>query len=94
MGLSGLVARATQVGGRVQLEATPGWGTRIRADLPYRPNTGDQAGITRWRVLILHGQPAMRAGLVHLLDASEPGVQVVAEVDELESAVEIGRAHV
>lgn len=88
MGLSGLVARATQVGGRVQLEATPGWGTRIRADLPYRPNTGDQAGITRWRVLILHGQPAMRAGLVHLLDASEPGVQVVAEVDELESAVE------
>lgn len=88
MGLPGLVARATQVAGRVHLESTPGWGTRIRADLPYQPTASQRDGISRWRILIVHEQPAMRAGLVHLLDSSEPGVQVVAEVDEIEAAVE------
>lgn len=91
MGLSGLVARATLVGGRVQLESTPGWGTRIRADLPYRPAPDDVAPGQRLRVVVVHDQPAMRAGIVHLLGRSEPGVQVVAESDDVPAAVEAVR---
>jgi DNA-binding NarL/FixJ family response regulator len=39
-------------------------------------------------VLIVHSQPAMRAGLVRLLAQSEPSVQVVAEVGDLDQAIE------
>ena len=86
VGLPGLVARAAQVGGRVRIDSTPGWGTRVRADLPYRGN-----GIVdgpRLRLLIVHSQPAMRAGLVRLLAQSEPAVSVVAEVGSITEAVE------
>lgn len=88
VGLSGLVTRAAQVGGRVRIDSTPGWGTRIRADLPYRANLSGGGENPRLRVVVAHDLPAVRAGLVRLLDASEPGVQVVAEVDEPAAAVE------
>lgn len=88
VGLSGLVARASQVGGRVRIDSTPGWGTRIRADLPYKELLNPHSGTPRLRVVVLHQLPAMRTGLVRLLDTSEPGVQVVAEVGEWGAAVE------
>ncbi|MFT4111037.1 GAF domain-containing protein [Propionicimonas sp.] len=91
VGLTGLVARSAQVGGRVRIDSTAGWGTRIRADLPYREILNDHSGSPRLRVVVVHPQPAMRAGLVRLLDASEPGVQVVAEVAGVEQAVEAVR---
>lgn len=88
VGLPGLVSRAAQVGGRVRIDSTPGWGTRIRADLPYRSAMNGNTEAPRLRVLVAHSLPSMRAGLVRLLDQSEPGVQVVAEVGELSSAIE------
>ncbi len=91
VGLRALVARAGQVGGRVRIDSTPGWGTRIRADLPYRPAGGGGSDGPRLRVLIVHGQPAMRAGLVRLLAQSEPSVQVVAEVGDLAEATDAVR---
>ncbi|NHB85937.1 hypothetical protein G7085_19100 [Tessaracoccus sp. HDW20] len=45
-------------------------------------------GAARQRIVVLHDQPAMRAGLVRLLDASEPGVQVVAEIGEAAAAAD------
>ncbi|MEN0069377.1 MAG: GAF domain-containing protein [Propionicimonas sp.] len=91
VGLPGLVARAGQVGGRVRIDSTPGWGTRVRADLPFHPAGNGVTDGPRLRVLVVHGQPAMRAGLVRLLAQSEPTVQVVAEVGELTEAVEAVR---
>ena len=88
MGLAGLVQRAAQVGGRVQIASTPGWGTRIRSDLPYEPQLSRLADRARLRVIVAHDQPAMRAGLVKLLDTSEPGVQVVAETADVTAAVD------
>ncbi len=35
-GLFGMEERARLLGGDVQIDSTPGWGTRIRATLPYR----------------------------------------------------------
>ncbi|MEA5054450.1 MAG: GAF domain-containing protein [Propionicimonas sp.] len=89
VGLRGLVARAGQVGGRVRVDSTPGWGTRVRADLPYRTTSTPDG--PRLRVLIVHSQPAMRAGLVRLLARSEPSIQVVAEVGDLAEAIEAVR---
>ncbi|MFV0430377.1 MAG: LuxR C-terminal-related transcriptional regulator [Arachnia sp.] len=89
IGLRGLVARASQVGGRIRVDSTPGWGTRIRADLPYGWDAASDD--PRLRVLIVHAQPAMRAGLVRLLAHSEPSVQVVAEVGDIAQAVEATR---
>lgn len=91
VGLSGLVARAAQVGGRVRIDSTAGWGTRIRADLPYQGLVNGNAPGPRLRVVVAHQLPAMRTGLVRLLDQSEPGVQVVAEVAEVGPAVEAVR---
>jgi signal transduction histidine kinase/DNA-binding NarL/FixJ family response regulator len=88
VGLAGLVRRATQVGGRVQIDSTPGWGTRIRAEVPYDQQLARLDDRARLRVVVAHDQPAMRAGLVRLLDASEPGVQVVAETADVTAAVD------
>jgi len=35
-GLFGMEERARLLGGDVQIDSTPGWGTRVRASLPYR----------------------------------------------------------
>lgn len=92
VGLPGLVSRAAQVGGRVQIDSTPGWGTRVRADLPYRPRLRQaHEDETRLRVLLVHDQPLTRAGLVRLLWQGEPGVQVVAELAEAAAAVDAVR---
>lgn len=84
-GLRGIVARARTYGGTVDVESTPGWGTQIRASLPYLPtDNGDAAGAgsaPRLRILVVDDQPVTRAGLVRLLTAAEPGLQVVAEID-------------
>lgn len=88
IGLSGLVSRAAQVGGRVRVDSTPGWGTTVRADLPYRHSTGSEASTPRVRVAVVHPQPLLRAGLVRTLERTEPGVQVVAELAEFDAAVE------
>ncbi|MFV0405303.1 MAG: GAF domain-containing protein [Propioniciclava sp.] len=89
IGLRGLVSRAGHVGGRVRIDSTPGWGTRVRADLPYAPDAG--VDDPRLRVLVVHAQPAMRAGLVQLLTRSEPSIQVVAEVADLVQALDAVR---
>lgn len=91
VGLSGLVTRAAQVGGRLHVDSTPGWGTRIRADLPYRVAPGHDSGGPRLRIVVSHAEPAVRAGLVRLLERAEPGVQVVAETATMAEAVDAVR---
>ena len=42
MGLRGMAERARLLGGTVDVESTPGWGTRVRAELPH-PGGADDA---------------------------------------------------
>ena len=87
-GLQGLAARAHHLGGTLQVESTPHWGTRVRAEVPTSPATDLGTVGARWRVLIVHQSLVVRAGLVRVLSAVEPDIQVVGEVGDAEEAVE------
>ncbi len=86
LGLHGMAARAHYLRGELHVDSTPGWGTSIRAQVPYSSN-GD-ASRDRWKILIACTQPLIRAGLVRLLETSEPSVQILGEHGTLEDLVE------
>jgi signal transduction histidine kinase/DNA-binding NarL/FixJ family response regulator len=79
-GLRAMTDRARQLGGTIDLDSLPGWGTRIRACFPYTPGTGAGAPLPRLRVLVVAGPPVARAGIARLLSGTEPNIEVVGEV--------------
>lgn len=81
-----MAARAHYLRGELHVDSTPGWGTSIRAQVSYTSN-GD-ASRERWKVLVACTQPLIRAGLVRLLETSEPFVQILGEPGTLEDLVE------
>ncbi|KNC20178.1 hypothetical protein AC792_01480 [Arthrobacter sp. RIT-PI-e] len=85
-GLHGMAARAHYLRGELLVESTPGWGTSIRAQVPYSSN-GDTSW-ERWKVVVACAQPLIRAGLVRLLVTSEPSVQVLGELATLRDLTE------
>jgi signal transduction histidine kinase/DNA-binding NarL/FixJ family response regulator len=93
LGLTGIVARAQHLGADLQIESTPGWGTRVRAHIPYvRVDPADpKRSKDAWRVLVVHQLPIVRAGLVRLLAREEPEIQVVGEVGEARAVVDAVR---
>ena len=84
LGLSGMVARAHRAGAQLTIESTPGWGTRIRARVPYAaPQDGEEPRqAVPWRVLVAAHRPVVRAGLTALLARAEPELAVVGEVGD------------
>lgn len=93
LGLTGIVARAGHLGADLQIESTPGWGTRVRAHIPYRRTAPDDQSGDRatWRVLVVHPRPIVRAGLARLLARAEPEIQVVGEIGEARAVVDAVR---
>jgi signal transduction histidine kinase/DNA-binding NarL/FixJ family response regulator len=97
LGLHGLVARAQHLGGSLVVDSTPGWGTRIRAEIPSAPADPIDPSRSRWRVLVAHDSPVVRAGLVRMLALAEPDIQVVGEIvdsAQVVDAYELLRPHV
>lgn len=90
LGLHGMTSRAVHLGGKLQIDSVPGWGTTIKAVLPRRAPERDAAHEPRWRIVIAHDSPMISAGLVRLLGIAEPAVQVSAEV---RSAAQLLEAH-
>ena len=88
-GLRAMTERARDLGGSVEVDSLPGWGTRIRARFPYARDEAT-AG-PRLRVLVAAAQPVVRAGLSRLLSWTEPGVEVAGEAGTAEDAVEACR---
>jgi DNA-binding NarL/FixJ family response regulator len=74
-----MASRTQQLGGTVQIDATPGWGTTIRAAVPFR--SAAIAAPVRSTVLVVEHRPLVRAGLVALLGQAGDTVQVVGEVE-------------
>ncbi len=86
LGLHGMAARAHYLRGELHVDSTPSWGTSIRAEVPYSSN-GDGSR-ERWKVIVACTQSLIRAGLVRLLETSEPSVQVLGELATLEDLME------
>ncbi|WP_329455297.1 response regulator [Streptomyces sp. NBC_01497] len=93
LGLTGIVTRARRLGAELQIESTPGWGTRIRLRIPYVREGAGSGGsaVTACRVLVVDRRPVVRAGLVRLLGGAEPEVQVVGEVGDAREVVDAVR---
>jgi signal transduction histidine kinase/DNA-binding NarL/FixJ family response regulator len=93
LGLHGIVARAHRLGADLQIESTPGWGTRVRARIPYEGTGPDSTtrAAAQWRVLVVDPRPVVRAGLVRLLAQAEPEIQVVGEIGVARDVVDAVR---
>ena len=61
-GLQRMSDRARAVGGVVELDSVPGWGTSLRARFPHRQPRPAAAG-RPLRVLVVDPQPLIRAGV-------------------------------
>lgn len=89
LGLGGMAERARLLGGTLELDSTPGWGTRIRAWIPSASEVQDDAsGMGRpVRVLVVDDHAVTRAGIVQLLSTADPALQVVGEAGSAEQAI-------
>lgn len=88
LGLHGMSSRASHLGGELQIESTPGWGTKVRATIPDNGHLGGVTTGQRWKVLIADSRPIVSAGLVRLLHLNEPGISVTAEVTGIEQMID------
>ncbi len=89
LGLGGMAERARLLGGTLELESTPGWGTRIRAWIPSASETADDADRPTQpvRVLVVDDHAMTRAGIARLLSRSDPALRVVGEAGSGEQAI-------
>jgi signal transduction histidine kinase/DNA-binding NarL/FixJ family response regulator len=77
LGVRRMTERVHAVGGTIALDSMPGWGTSVRAWFPYqRAPVSDRSRVD---VLVVAGQPVLRAGLARLLAWAEPAFTVVGE---------------
>ena len=100
LGLGGMAERARLLGGTLELDSTPGWGTRIRAWIPSASetrvvseapaDTGRPA--VPVRVLVVDDHAVTRAGIVRLLSGADPELHIVGEAGSGAQAIEAWRA--
>jgi signal transduction histidine kinase/DNA-binding NarL/FixJ family response regulator len=81
LGLGGMAERARLLGGTLDLDSTPGWGTRIRAQIPMptraaAPGGGSEIPV---RILVVDDHEMTRAGVVGILSDADPSLDVVGE---------------
>ena len=77
IGIRGMAERARLLGGTLEVESTPGWGTRVRARLPHAEDEPSPSPAARVRLLIVDDHEAIRIGIARLLADVEPSIEVV-----------------
>ena len=88
LGLHGMASRASHLGGELNIETTPGWGTKVRAVIPDSGWNSGGAAQPRWKILVANDHPIVSAGLVRLLHLNEPAINVAAEVDSIDQLLD------
>ncbi len=86
--LTETASRTENLGGTVQTDTTPGWGTTIRVAIPYHYASPAPPRAT---VLVVEHRPLVRAGLLALLGQTADSVQVVGEIDDGSDALDAYR---
>ncbi len=75
LGVDGMAERARSLGGTLELDSTPGWGTRVRASIPLPPADDRARGRIRGGrdidVLVVDDHPMTRAGIVRALNVPD-----------------------
>lgn len=90
-GLRRMTDRAHAVGGVIELDSLPGWGTSLRVRFPAaRPETA--APGRPLRVLVVHPHPLMRAGVTRLLTSASPNIDIAGEAAGVAHAVSLQEA--
>jgi signal transduction histidine kinase/DNA-binding NarL/FixJ family response regulator len=91
LGLAGMEGRARLLGGTLEVDSTPGWGTRVRAWIPEpSPESGEiEPGGNLIRVLVVDDHEVTRTGIVRTL--SDPRLRVVGEAGSRREAVDAWR---
>ena len=95
LGVDGMAERARLLGGTLDLESTPGWGTRVRASIPLPPADDEPQPDPGGRdidVLVVDDHPMTRAGIVRALSVAGRGIRVVGEAGSAEQAVSAWRS--
>jgi signal transduction histidine kinase/DNA-binding NarL/FixJ family response regulator len=89
LGLGGMAERARLLGGTLDLDSTPGWGTRIRAWIPTGAEgaTAHEDPASAIRVLVVDDHAVTRAGVMGLLTGADPALEVVGEAASGSEAV-------
>jgi DNA-binding NarL/FixJ family response regulator/signal transduction histidine kinase len=86
-GLASMRQRAALIGAEIEIDSSPGWGTRVRVHVPDARSPVDPAeAVAPIRVLLADDHPLVREGVQRMLE-SMPGVVLVAEVGTGEEAV-------
>ncbi len=88
IGLRGMRERARLIGGTLEVDSLAGWGTRVRVSARL---DGAADATSRVRALVAAPHPITRAGVVRLLAAGEPALQVAGEVDSVAAALDAYR---
>jgi signal transduction histidine kinase/DNA-binding NarL/FixJ family response regulator len=90
LGLTGMTERASILGGTLEVESMPGWGTRVRATIPLERSSDPALGPLG--VLVVDDHPMTRAGIVRLLNGSNDGIRVIGEADTAARAASLWRS--
>jgi signal transduction histidine kinase/DNA-binding NarL/FixJ family response regulator len=85
-GLGGIRQRAALIGADVEIDSSPGWGTRVRLYVPNAPiaQATELSGLVR--VLLADDHVLVRQGVRRMIDAM-PGVSLVSEVEDGPDAI-------
>jgi DNA-binding NarL/FixJ family response regulator/signal transduction histidine kinase len=85
-GLDGIRQRAQLVGAELEVDSSPGWGTRVRVQVLDAPPATDAEAAKPIRLLLADDHVVVRGGVRRLVEAM-PGVLLVGEAATGEEAV-------
>ncbi|MCC6175123.1 MAG: GAF domain-containing protein [Chloroflexi bacterium] len=77
-GLSSIAQRAASIGAELELDSSPGWGTRLRLFVPDAPSPTTQERSSPRRVVVADDHTLVREGVGRMI-ATMPGIVVVGE---------------